>query len=161
MGISREDAAADAKSDFPSTPQDTGSRSLVTILLEDYGITTSVSNEGVTFAGDMFDILKENISAKQFENITSPADLLKAFGYKVTAAAPRVSIATEESAESMKSEKDPNKPDLKSILDMVRSSEVYGSSATTEEFVDAEQIKRNIAMLAGKQNPLNDECAGQ
>jgi hypothetical protein len=160
MGVSAKDAEADAKALFPSKPQDTGSRSMVDILLEDYGITTSITNEGITFAGDMFEILKENISAKQFENINSPAALLNAFGYKATAAAPKVSIATEESAESMTSTEDPNKPDLDSILKMVKSKDVFGASASSEESVDAEEIKRNIARLSGKQNPLNDECAG-
>jgi hypothetical protein len=127
-------------------------------LLEDYGITTIVTNEGVTFAGDMFEILKENISAKQFENINSPADLLKTLGYKPTTAAPRVSIATEESAESMKSTKDSNKSDLDSVRKMIESSQIFTS--IPDESTDADEVKRRIDMLSSNQNPLNDECAG-
>lgn len=158
MGVPRERAEADTKALFQSKPEDTGSRSLVTILLEDYGITTIVTNEGVTFAGDMFEILKENISAKQFETINSPADLLKTLGYKATTAAPRVSIATEESAESMKSTKDSNKSDLDSVRKMIESSQIF--SSTPDESTDADEVKRRIDMLSSNQNPLNDECAG-
>ena len=158
MGVSRERAEADTKALFSSKPVDTGSRSMVTVLLEDYGITTIVTNEGVTFAGEMFEILKENISAKQFENINSPAALLKALGYKDTAAAPRVSIATEESAESMKSTGDSNQADLDSVRKMIESSQLF--SGTTEGSIDADEVKRKIDMASDNQNPLNDECAG-
>ena len=158
MGVPRERAEADTKALFPSKPVDTGSRSMVTVLLEDYGITTSVQNKGITFEGEMFEILKENISAKEFEKINSPADLLKVLGYKDTAAAPRVSISTEESAESMKSTEDSNKADLDSVRKMIESSQLF--SGTSEEFADAEEVKRKIAMLSANQNPLNDECAG-
>jgi len=158
MGVPRERAEADTKVLFPSKPVDTGSRSMVTVLLEDYGITTSVQNKGITFEGEMFEILKENISAKEFENINSPADLLKVLGYKDTAAAPRVSIPTEESAESMKSTKDSSKSDLDSVRKMIESSQLFTSMP--EGATDAEEVKRRIAMLSANQNPLNDECAG-
>jgi len=157
MGVPRERAEADTKALFPSKPVDTGSRSMVTVLLEDYGITTSVQNKGITFEGEMFEILKENISAKEFEKINSPADLLKLLGYKDTAAAPRVSIATEESTESMKSTEDSNKSDLDSVRKMIESSQLF--SSTSEGSVDSEEVKRRIAMFSANQNPLNDECA--
>ena len=158
MGVPRERAEADTKALFPSKPVDTGSRSMVTVLLEDYGITTSVQNKGITFEGEVFEILKENISAKEFENINSPADLLKALGYKDTAAAPRVSVPTEESSESMKATKDSSKTDLDSVRKMIESSQLFTNMP--EGATDAEEVKRRIAMLSANQNPLNDECAG-
>jgi len=164
-GFPVQQTAADAKVAAASKPVDTGSRSPKSILLEDYGITMKIeAGKGVTFEGDVIDMLKEKMTAKEFEKIVTPADLLRALGYVPSAAAPIVSTSTENSAESLKQAAAEGKPNVDLIRRMVESSQIFGSdsSPTSEKNppVDPEEIKRRIEMMSRGQNPLNDECAG-
>lgn len=164
-GFPVQQTAADAKVAAASKPIDTGSRSPKSILLEDYGITMKIEpGKGVTFEGDVIDMLKENMSAKEFEKIVTPADLLKTLGYIPSASAPNVSTSSQASAESIKPATTDGKPDIDAIKRMVESNQIFGTpgSPTSEKTppVDPEEIKRRIEMMSRGQNPLNDECAG-
>lgn len=165
-GFPAEQKAADAKVAAASKPIDTGSRTPKSILLEDYGITMNlVPGKGIIFEGDVYEMLKEKLSAKEFEKIVTPADLLNVLGYKPSAAAPTVSVSSESSAEDMKATEETGKPNLDAIRKMVESNQIFGApggsaAQGTGTAIDPEEIKRKIDLLSRGQNPLNDECAG-
>jgi len=153
---------ADAKVAAAVAPKDLGTRTPKQVLLEDYGIEmTLVPGKGISFKGDVYDLLVSNLSPSEAQQITTPGDVLRLLGYKPSAAAPNVTQPTEASAQSVKIDKESNSPNLDEIKRMLESNQIFDLPKSQDSsIIDPEEIKRRIEMMQNGQNPLNDECAG-
>jgi hypothetical protein len=123
---------------------DTGSRSPKEILLYDYGIEVALGAKGITFAGDVYDLLPQELKDK----IKTPTQLLEVLGYEATSAAPVVTAPAVTETPGSQAEG--------------TNSDVVEIDPTKKYTPD--EIKAMIA--SGKQivmkpndTPLDDKCA--
>lgn len=129
----------------------------VSILSQNYGIQVKMSNSGISYSGELWNLIPDDVKA----TITSPSDLIRLLGgetsipneYKLIVEEPQVGMY-DDIPPIMSDELDPERVDVPEL----------GASATIQNEVPIDNDIMNLFQKAldatqNQANKLNDDCA--